>query len=494
MKNLKEKENYSLSSLVFVSFFTVSGGSYGSEVVLPVIGVRNFTYIQISICILYAIPLILTYDLMCNSFPGNSGPKDWCRVMLGPFSGHFVDVLYMFMEIGMLLSFVGIASAYINSFLGSMKNGLLSQGSQIIISLTVFALIIAISLSLSQFEDYTKIMFIIVIFPLLILVIFTFTKIPINSWLHIDKLEPDKVNWIIGLQYVMWLNCGYENLFSRNSNSEGGIVNDNIRLKLPLILNVILVSFIYIIPLWCGCCILNHFNKDNHSFELGNFFTLSGFLVGGNLLSSLVTISACISSIGCITFDVSSVSQFIINKWLKTYNLQHRNMYFSQETLISLGVVIFCSILTLFVDQQHFAAGASTLYGFITLIVIVSFLKFIWALDIKDEYLYVKSESHLPLTQRKIQIINQDTCYVPYTQTFIDSLYFGNISLKFKQILHTIIIIPTILFVSVIFFTSSSLLYIIFIIASFLVAYISFVSDESNDRNYINNVKINRLK
>ncbi|KAF7459455.1 putative polyamine transporter [Cryptosporidium felis] len=446
------------ASMVFASFFTVSGGSYGSEVVLPVIGVRNFTLIQICICFFYAIPLIIIYELLYKSFPNSSGPKSWCEGLMGSFSTSFIEVLYIFMEVGMLSSYVGVASAYIHSFSRSIKYGAFNQSSQIAISAIIFLLIIGISLLLTYFDDYTMWMFYIVVLPLVIMVVFTFCRIPLSSWKTIPDLpKKDQLDWIIGLQYVMWLNCGYERSFPSNLHSERTHA-DRKSYKFSLIANAILISIMYILPLWCGCCILNYYNKDNRSFQLGNFFTLSGFLVGGNLLSSLITISACFSSIGCITSDVGVVSQFVLIQWCRINNYQSYNTGFYQETSISLGVIMVCSLLTLIIDQQHFAAGASTLYGFITLITVIVYLKFLWTIDSKDQ----PSEfSHL--------VPDSAPSLKPSHSLLLNSMYFRKLPLKLRQVFYSILAIPTIFFTLIIFFTTSSVLYLLIILIALIL-------------------------
>lgn len=447
-------------TMIFTSFFTVSGGSYGSEVVLPVIGLRYFTFIQICICIFYAIPLILIYEMLNKSFPPNSGPKSWCENIFDPFSASFLDLLYIFMEIGMLSSYVGVASAYVHSFSRSLKYGALSTNSQLTISVIVFLLIIAISLLLTYFDDYIIWMFTIVVAPLLIMVIFTFWLIPIKSWQTIPNLpEKSQLDWITGLQYVMWLNCGYERSFSPNSKSSKTQLTSDRDFKFCLIANVILVSILYIIPLWCGCCILNHFNKDSRSFQLGNFFTLSGFLVGGNILSSFITVSACFSSIGCITSDVGLVSQFLIAQWCRIKNIQNYMPSFLQETLISLGIVVLCSFLTMLINQEHFAAGASTLYGFITLITVIAYLKFLWTIDTKEI-----------LPDSEYSLLNNKSITKPSHFLLLNSLYYSKLPLRAKQIIHSTLAIPTIFFTLIIFFTTSSILYLAIILVALLAA------------------------
>ncbi|OII75274.1 uncharacterized protein cubi_03753 [Cryptosporidium ubiquitum] len=457
--------------MIFTSFFTVSGGSYGSEVVLPVIGLRYFTFIQICICFFYAIPLILIYELLNKSFPPNSGPKSWCESIFDPFFASFLDLIYIFMEIGMLSSYVGVASAYVHSFSRSLRYGAFSANSQLTISVIVFLLIIAISLLLTYFDDYIIWMFTIVVAPLIIMVIFTFWSIPIKSWGTIPDLpEKNQLNWIVGLQYVMWLNCGYERSFSPNlKTSKAQLTNDR-DFKFCLIANVVLVSILYILPLWCGCCILNHFNKDSRSFQLGNFFTLSGFLVGGNILSSLITISACFSSIGCITSDVGLVLQFLIAQWCRIKNIQNYRLSFLQETLISLGIVMFCSFLTMLINQEHFAAGASTLYGFITLITVIAYLKFLWTIDTKETF----PDSEFLLNNKNIT--------KPSHFLLLNSLYYSKLPLRVKQVLHSTLAIPTIFFTLIIFFTTSSILYLAIILVALLVTPI-FVPKNCKSQN-----------
>ncbi|KAJ1605531.1 putative amino acid permease [Cryptosporidium canis] len=446
-------------TMIFTSFFTVSGGSYGSEVVLPVIGLRYFTLIQICICFFYAIPLILIYELLNKSFPPNSGPKSWCENIFGPFFASFLDVLYIFMEIGMLSSYVGVATAYVHSFSRSLRYGALSKSSQLAISATVFLLIIAISLLLTYFDDYIIWIFTVVVAPLVLMVLLTFWSLPMTSWGAIQDLpEQGQLDWIIGLQYVMWLNCGYERSFSPNSKASKAQLTSERDFKFCLIVNAILVSILYIIPLWCGCCILNYFNKDGRSFQLGNFFTFSGFLVGGNILSSLITISACFSSIGCITSDVGVVSHFLIAHWCRINNIQNYRPSFLQETLVSLGVVMLCSCLTILIDQQHFAAGASTLYGFITLITVIAYLKFLWTIDSNE--IFPDSE----------HLIDNKSLTKPSHFLLLNSLYYRQLPLRAKQIMHSTLAIPTIFFTLVIFFTTSSILYLAIILVALLTA------------------------
>ncbi|KAL3126761.1 putative amino acid permease [Cryptosporidium hominis] len=469
-------------TMVFTSFFTVSGGSYGSEVVLPVIGLRNFTLIQICICIFYAIPLILIYEMLNKSFPPNSGPKSWCESIFDPFLAVFLDVLYIFMEIGMLSSYVGVASAYIHSFSRSLKYGAFSTSGQLSISVIVFLLIIAVSLLLTYFDDYIIWMFSVVVAPLIIMVIITFYSIPINSWRTIPDLpKRNQLDWITGLQYVMWLNCGYERSFSPNSKASKGQLTNDRDFKFCLIANAILVSILYILPLWCGCCILNHFNRDGRSFQLGNFFTFSGFLVGGNFLSSMITISACFSSIGCITSDVGLVSQFLIAQWYRIKNIKNYRPSFLQETLVSLGIVMFCSFLTLLINQEHFAAGASTLYGFITLITVIAYLKFLWTIDSKETF----PDSEFPL-------INNENITKPSHILLLNSLYYSKLPLRIKQIIHSTLAIPAIFFTLVIFFTTSSILYLTIILLALFATPI-FVPKYNKDHN-IKNLRIESSK
>ncbi|KAH8583528.1 integral membrane amino acid permease [Cryptosporidium sp. chipmunk genotype I] len=465
-------------TMVFTSFFTVSGGSYGSEVVLPVIGLRNFTLIQICICIFYAIPLILIYEMLNKSFPPNSGPKSWCESIFNPFSATFLDILYIFMEIGMLSSYVGVASAYIHSFSRSLKYGALSTGSQLSISVIVFLLIIAVSLLLTYFDDYIIWVFTVVVAPLVIMVILTFWSIPINSWGTIPDLpKKNQLDWITGLQYVMWLNCGYERSFSPNSKASKSQLTSDRDFKLCLIANAVLVSILYILPLWCGCCILNHFNRDGRSFQLGNFFTFSGFLVGGNILSSMITISACFSSIGCITSDVGLVSQFLIAQWCRIKNIKNDSSSFFQETLVSLGIVMFCSFLTVLISQEHFAAGASTLYGFITLITVIAYLKFLWTIDSKESF-----------PDSEFLLINNENITKPSHILLLNSLYYSKLPLRAKQIIHSTLAIPAIFFTLIIFFTTSSILYLTIIILALFTTPI-FVPKYNKDHN-IKNSKI----
>ncbi|EEA08228.1 uncharacterized protein CMU_011800 [Cryptosporidium muris RN66] len=453
-------------TMLCISFFTICGGPYGSELVISTIGIHNFIWVQILISILYVIPIIIIYNIMFQSFPQSKDLSSWCKKLFGTSISLYVESLYIFMECGMISSLINLSLVYQKSFMNYIHISMFTPLQQMIILSIILTLFTIFTLYMINFEKYIKYMLIIIMIPLILTIFIFIYKIPTSSWFIISQFpKSDEINWILALQYIMWLNFGYEKLFiiirNNPNNIEPEIIN-NSKIIYILLANILIISLTYIISLWSGCSVLNYFNKDSEAFKLGNFFIISTYLIGRTPLASLIVIAACFSAIGRIASDLEYIHLLLLIKWKNYYNKDIENLYYINKGYISAIIITLCFILSIFIPQEYLIGSVSTLYSCIMFITIIAFLKCLW--KFQSNY-YNHEILKLPLIYNEDEInnisdIQNEDLLLFSPKNFEDAIYFFNLPLKVKLIIYIFLCIPPVIFGIILFCSYISLYYI----------------------------------
>ncbi|KAL0736520.1 hypothetical protein Bca4012_012730 [Brassica carinata] len=286
----------SLLPLIFLIFYSVSGGPFGIEDTVkaagPLLAILGFIVFPF----VWSIPEALITAEMGTMFPENGGYVVWVSSAIGPYWG---------LQQGWVKWLSGVIdnALYPILFLDYLKSGLpvLSSGLPRVVS--VLALTVALT-----YLNYRGLS--IVGVAAVLLGVFSILPFVVMCLISIPKVEP--LRWLVvskkmkGVDFSLYLNTLFWNLnyWDSISTLSGEVVNPSQTLPRALFYALLLVVLSYIFPVLAGTGAVPLEQK----LWTDGYFADIGKVIGGAWLGWWIRAAAAASNMGMFLAEMSSDS------------------------------------------------------------------------------------------------------------------------------------------------------------------------------------------
>lgn len=352
----------SITPLVFLIFYEVSGGPFGIEdsvqaagPLLAIIGFLVFPFI-------WSIPEALITAELGTMFPENAGYVVWVSSALGPFWGF---------QQGWMKWLSGVIdnALYPVLFLDYLKSGIPALGDGLPRALAVFFLTVA--LTYVNYRGLTIVGWVAVclgVFSILPFLVMGFVAIPRldpSRWLVVDF---NNVDWSLYLNTLFW-NLNY---WDSISTLTGEVDNPGKNLPKALFYALIMVVVCYLYPLLTGTGAI----PLNRELWADGYFSDIATILGGFWLRWWVQGASALSNMGMFVTEMSSDSYQLLG-------MAERGMlpeFFakrSQHGTPIMGILFSASgvLLLSWMSFQEIVAAENFLYCFGMLLEFLAFVK-----------------------------------------------------------------------------------------------------------------------
>ncbi|CAK8565358.1 unnamed protein product [Lathyrus sativus] len=284
----------SILPLIFIIFYEVSGGPFGSEDAVQAAGPLLTLLGFIIFPFIWSIPEALITAEMGTMFPENSGYVVWVSSALGPYWGF---------QQGWMKWLSGVIdnALYPVLFLDYLKSAIPAVGSGLPRVLATWGL--TIILTLLNYRGLTIVGFVAVflgIFSLIPFIVMGFISIPKlepSRWVEVDMHD---VDWNLYLNTLFWS----LNYWDSISTLVGEVENPKKTLPKGLFYALILVVLGYVFPLLIGTGAVP---VDRAVWSDGYFSDIAK-IIGGVWLRWWLQAAAAVSNMGMFVAEMSSDS------------------------------------------------------------------------------------------------------------------------------------------------------------------------------------------
>lgn len=350
--------------LVFIIFFTVSGGPYGLEPLLTYAGEHGALLLLIITPLLWDIPAIFTVMELNSMMPVTGGYYEWVKYALGSRWGFYEGWwtwIYTFVDLAIYpVLFVGYAAYF---FPG------LEQHKTLVCLCVIWSLAGLNILGIVQVGRASVLFSVLVLSPFLILFVLVISQHGLG---HVPTLGLQGITFPslgMALYTVMWNCLGWDNITTYAPE-----VEQPVRSYLKAIAIAFgLVMVVYVLAIWIAL-------QSGVSAQLLNEkgFPLLGSNLGGRWLGALFAAGGMASGLGIYTAVLLSVSR--VPQAMATDNLLpaylhrlHPSFHTPYVSIILCSVVVSFMVLWTFselliIDVTVYGAGLSLEY--ITLIML----------------------------------------------------------------------------------------------------------------------------
>jgi amino acid transporter len=284
----------SILPLIFIIFYEVSGGPFGSEDAVQAAGPLLTLLGFIIFPFIWSIPEALITAEMGTMFPENSGYVIWVSTALGPYWGF---------QQGWMKWISGVIdnALYPVLFLDYLKSAIPSLEKGLPRVLASWGL--TILLTLLNYRGLTIVGFVAVclgIFSLIPFVVMGFISIPKlepSRWVEVDLKD---IDWSLYLNTLFW-NLNY---WDSISTLVGEVENPKKTLPKGLFFALILVVSAYLFPLLVG---IGAVPVDRKVWSDGYYSDIA-FIIGGGWLRWWLNAAAAVANMGMFVAEMSADS------------------------------------------------------------------------------------------------------------------------------------------------------------------------------------------
>jgi amino acid transporter len=294
------RRSLTLGALVFIMFFTVSGGAYGLEDVVGSSGAGMAIVLIILTPIIWSIPAALMTAELATAIPVEGGYYYWVKRSVGPFWGFqegWWSWLTTFVDMAIYpVLFVDYSAYYFKIF----------STSGIARWLLGFAVIWVFTLlnirGAKVIGDSSK------LFGLIVLAPFALMTVIGLFHLHGNPLQPFTLSGqgvgealTLGLWVSMWNYYGWDGL----STIAGEMRDPKRDYPKTLLITVPLITACYLLPVLVGLAVVG---TERVEWTAGAWSTIAE-IIGGKWLGQFMTAAALVSAAGLFSALLLSVSR-----------------------------------------------------------------------------------------------------------------------------------------------------------------------------------------
>ncbi len=372
------KRALSLSAIVSIIFFNVSGGTYALEDVLAA-GPGLAVLLLLVTPLIWSAPVALVCAELGTAIPEEGGYYAWSKRALGPF-GSFCQGwwawLYTFIDIGIYPTMFCDYLGYLAPEFGEDGNYWLRKGLMIAMIWTFVLLNLFGSRTIGSFA---RVFFVLVMSPFFILVCvglyqgltrgFTFS--PVTPFLSSGKtLGPALA---AAIPVVMWNYMGWDSV----STIAGEMENPRRTYPQALLITVLLIATIYVIPAVVALALVG---TEQFAWKTGTW-SLAAKSIGGQKLATLTSAMGMISAIGMYSALVLVYSRvpFVMGRdgYLPKVLMKSNRWDAPWVSLIVSGV-LYTVVILMFRNVEELASADVTVYGAMMSLELLSFLVLRW--------------------------------------------------------------------------------------------------------------------
>jgi amino acid transporter len=294
------KRSLTLGALVFIMFFTVSGGAYGLEDVVGESGAGMGLVLIILTPLFWSLPAALMVAELATAMPVEGGYYYWVKRSMGPFWG-FQEGWWSWLTTWVDMAiypvlFVDYSSIYFDVF---SENAL----ARWLLGATVIWVFTILNIRGAKLiGDSSKLFGIIVIAPFAIMTVIGLFQMDRNP-LEPFTFEGETIGsaLTLGLFVVMWNYYGWDGL----STIAGEMKDPRRDYPKTLLITLPLITLCYLLPVLVGLAIVG---PEEITWTAGAWSEIAE-IIGGNWLGVFMTAAALLSAAGLFSALLLSCSR-----------------------------------------------------------------------------------------------------------------------------------------------------------------------------------------
>ncbi|KAM1254444.1 hypothetical protein TB2_028308 [Malus domestica] len=378
LENEKEVQEYPMFSntkikskklafipLVFLIYFQVSGGPYGTESTVgsggPFFAILGFLLFPIIWCI----PEALVTAELATAFPGNGGFVIWTHQAFGPFWGFLIGFWKFLSAVINLSSYPVLCIDYIDPMLPTLSH----LPHYFLISLSTLLLSVLNFIGLPTVGHAAISLGILSYLPFVVISVFAIPKIDPSKWVFSGQNRKKK-NWPLFFNSLFWnLNC-WDNVSTLVLE---GVKNPPKTLPKAFLSAGLLTFFTSLIPLLASTGAMSLDLDD----WVDGYYTVVAEKIVGKKFKKWVRAGAFLSSIGVYQSQLSSCSHQLLGMaelGLLPRLFGARSKWFNTPWV---GILISAVISNL-VSYMKFRHVTSLVNVLFSLSMLVEFSAFLW--------------------------------------------------------------------------------------------------------------------
>ncbi len=295
------KRSLALGALVFIMFFTVSGGAYGLEDLVGSSGAGMALLLIILTPLVWSLPTALMVAELATAMPVEGGFYFWVKRALGPFWG-FQEGWWSWLTTWVDMAiypvlFVDYSATYFKIF---QTNGL----ARWLLGMTVIWFFTYLNIRGAKvIGDSSKIFGVIVLAPFAIMTVLGLFHLHYNPF-HPFTLPGQSISQSLnlGLFVVMWNYLGWDGL----STIAGEMKNPRRDYPKTLIITLPLITACYLLPTLVGLAVVGV--GHGVTWTAGAWNEIAK-IIGGSWLGALMAFGALVAAAGLFSALLLSVTR-----------------------------------------------------------------------------------------------------------------------------------------------------------------------------------------
>lgn len=297
------KRSLTLGALIFIMFFTVSGGAYGLEDVVGSSGAGIAILLILITPLVWSLPTSLMVAELATAMPVEGGFYFWVKRALGPFWGFqegWWSWLTSWVDMAIYpVLFVDYSATYFKVF---QTNGI----ARWLLGMSVIWIFTYLNIRGSKLiGDSSKIFGVIVLAPFLIMTVLGLFKMHFNPGTPLT-LQGQGIGQSLnlGLFVVMWNYLGWDGL----STIAGEMKNPRRDYPKTLIVTLPLITLCYLLPVVIGLGVVGLGHHGSPVWTAGAWNEIAK-TIGGSWLGVLMAFGAVVAAAGLFSALLLSVTR-----------------------------------------------------------------------------------------------------------------------------------------------------------------------------------------
>ncbi len=368
------KRALSLSAIVSIIFFNVSGGTYALEDVLAA-GPGLAVLLLLLTPLVWSAPVALVCAELGTAIPEEGGYYAWSKRALGPFGAFCLGWwawLYTFIDIGLYPTMFCDYLAYLAPEFGADGNYWLRKG----LMLGMIWCFVLLNLFGSRtVGGFAKLFFVLVMSPFVILVVAGlyqgltqgFPHNPVTPVLSSGKTLGAAL--ATAIPFVLWNYMGWDSI----STVAGEMDNPQRDYPRALLISVLLIAAVYTVPALVGLAFVG---TESFAWTTGSWSSAAA-QIAWPWLGTFVSAMGMISAIGMYSALVLVYSRvpFVMGRdgYLPKV-LMKTNRFEAPWVSLLVSGVLYTIVILVFRDVEELASADVTVYGAMLSLELLSFL------------------------------------------------------------------------------------------------------------------------
>uniref|UniRef100_A0A2P2MYI6 Uncharacterized protein n=1 Tax=Rhizophora mucronata TaxID=61149 RepID=A0A2P2MYI6_RHIMU len=382
-----------LIPLVFLIFFSVSGGPYGEEDAVgaagplwAILGFLLFPFI-------WSVPEALVTAELTTAFPGDGGFVIWAQQAFGPFWGSLLGSWKFLTGVLNLASYPVLWMDYLKLVIPLLSSGL-PRYIAIFVSTIVLSFLNYTGLAIVGYA--AVILGIVALAPFVVLILVSIPKIDPSRWISLGEKGVSK-DWALFLNTLFW----NLNFWDGVSTVADEVEQPQTAYPKALLFSGLLTCLAYLVPLLAATGAMPLIQQD---WTTGYFADVAQIVVG-EWLKIWVEISACLSVVGLYEAQLSTSSFQLLGMadlGVLPRFFGVRSRWFNTPWL----AILLSTMIALAGSYMDFTEIISSVNFLYSLGMLLEFASFLW---LRRKLPYVKRPFRVPMGLPGLII----TCLIP---------------------------------------------------------------------------------